>query len=130
MNYYVFRQILISLILKIFRHHGKPGLPYGQFSYVLPYSWKQNLFLKFHFLSWSHDLNLNYYFLILSLILLNHCWILIFLILTIFLHEKPHLPYGQFSYVLPYSWKQNLFLKFRFRNLKKIFLFLMSQIWS
>jgi len=122
MNYYVFR------------HHERPDLPYGQFWYALLYSLMQNLFLKFHFLNWIHGLNLNYrYFRILSLSLLIRYWSLIFLNLSwkIFRHrEKLHLPYGQSSYVLPYSWKQNLFSKFHFQNLKKTFLFLMSQIRS
>jgi len=133
MNYYVCLQILIFLNRRIFRHHEKLVLPYGQSWYARPYSWMQNLFLKFRFLNFlsrNHDL-IHRRFLILSLNLLNYRLSLIFLNWNwkICRHRgKLLLPYGRFWYAQPYSWMQNLFLKFRFLNLKKIFLFLMSLI--
>jgi hypothetical protein len=131
MNYYVFLQILIFQILKTVLLHERPGHPYGQFSYVQLCSWMQNLFSMFRFLNLTHGLNLNYcYFLILSWNLLSLCWSLIFLNLNwkIFRRcEMLHLPYGQFWYVPPYSLRQSLFLKFRFLNRKKIFLFPKNQ---
>lgn len=45
MNYYVCLQIRICPNLKIFRRREKLVRPYEQFSYVLPYSLKRNLFL-------------------------------------------------------------------------------------
>ncbi len=56
-----------SLSLKIYLHHEKPGLPFWLFLYAQLYSWKRNLFLKYHLLMmtclglliWSRNQNLN-----------------------------------------------------------------------
>ena len=127
MNYYVCLQIRICPNLKIFHRREKPVRPYERFSYVLPYSWKQNLFLMIRYqnLNWNLDLN-RHYFLILSrlcryltliLICLNRNLILILILhenRLFHLREMLHLPFEQFLYVQLYSWKQSLFLKFHY----------------
>lgn len=140
MNYYVCLQIRICPNLKIFRHHEKPVRPYEQFSYVLLYSLKRNLFLKFLSPILSLNLDLNRYyclilsrlfrFQILSLICQNLNWNRILILILhgsrlYHLREKLRLPYERFSYVQLYSWKQNLFLKFRYRMMTCLFLLIL-----
>lgn len=106
-------------IPKTCRLREKPGPPFWRSLSALPCSWMQTLSLRSRYrnrnchcclLSWN-------FFLFRSRPILN----LLLPNLKIFrLHEKPGLPFWRFLSVLLYSWKQNLSLKFHYRNLSLI----------